>query len=76
MDAIHFNLVLFGVTSIGEGRNTVDDRIDPGWDEAGRVPGCKKTERFADKGDEPALVETGPTWTNVNDFRAIVVDRP
>jgi glycerate 2-kinase len=22
------------------------------------------------------LVETGPTWTNVNDFRAIVVDRP
>ena len=22
------------------------------------------------------LIETGPTWTNVNDFRAIVVDRP
>jgi glycerate 2-kinase len=28
---------------------------------------------FAHLGD---LVETGPTWTNVNDFRAIVVDRP
>ena len=22
------------------------------------------------------LIETGPTWTNVNDFRAIIVDRP
>jgi hydroxypyruvate reductase len=31
------------------------------------------TSFFHSLGD---LVETGPTWTNVNDFRAIVVDRP
>ena len=31
------------------------------------------TEFFAKLGD---MLMTGPTYTNVNDFRAIVVDRP
>ena len=35
-------------------------------------PTTTSTGFFSRLGD---LVETGPTWTNVNDFRAIVVDR-
>ena len=42
MDAIHFNLILLVVSLIREGGNTVRDRIDSGWNEAGCVPGCKE----------------------------------
>jgi hydroxypyruvate reductase len=44
-----------------------------GLDPAHFLSDNNSTGFFARLGD---LVETGPTWTNVNDFRAIVVDRP
>jgi hydroxypyruvate reductase len=44
-----------------------------GLDPAHFLADNDSTGFFARLGD---LVETGPTWTNVNDFRAIVVDRP
>jgi hydroxypyruvate reductase len=56
--------------------------IDPGTLERARSLGLDPAHFLVDNdstsffhrlGD---LVETGPTWTNVNDFRAIVVDRP
>jgi glycerate 2-kinase len=43
-----------------------------GLDPANFLSDNDSTGFFARLGD---LVETGPTWTNVNDFRAIVVDR-
>jgi hydroxypyruvate reductase len=44
-----------------------------GLDPAHFLSDNDSTGFFSRLGD---LVETGPTWTNVNDFRAIVVDRP
>ena len=44
-----------------------------GLDPAHFLSDNDSTGFFSRVGD---LVETGPTWTNVNDFRAIVVDRP
>ena len=44
-----------------------------GLDPAHFLADNNSTGFFTRLGD---LVETGPTWTNVNDFRAIVVDRP
>ena len=44
-----------------------------GLDTAHFLSDNDSTGFFSRLGD---LVETGPTWTNVNDFRAIVVDRP
>ncbi len=44
-----------------------------GLDPAHFLSDNNSTGFFSRLGD---LVETGPTWTNVNDFRAIVVDRP
>jgi len=44
-----------------------------GLDPAHFLADNDSTGFFSQLGD---LVETGPTWTNVNDFRAIVVDRP
>ena len=44
-----------------------------GLDPAHFLADNDSTGFFSRLGD---LVETGPTWTNVNDFRAIVVDRP
>jgi hydroxypyruvate reductase len=44
-----------------------------GLDPAAFLAENDSTGFFARLGD---LVETGPTWTNVNDFRAIAVDRP
>ncbi len=44
-----------------------------GLDPAHFLSDNNSTGFFTRLGD---LVETGPTWTNVNDFRAIVVDRP
>jgi hydroxypyruvate reductase len=44
-----------------------------GLDPAHFLADNDSTSFFTPLGD---LVETGPTWTNVNDFRAIVVDRP
>ena len=57
------------------------DRPRPRWpgpralglDPAHFLADNNSTGFFTRLGD---LVETGPTWTNVNDFRAIVVDRP
>ena len=46
----------------------------PAWPRSGPFSRRQRFHRvFQPLGD---LVETGPTWTNVNDFRAIVVDRP
>jgi hydroxypyruvate reductase len=44
-----------------------------GLDPAHFLADNDSTGFFSRLGD---LVETGPTWTNVNDFRAIIVDRP
>ena len=44
-----------------------------GLDPAAFLANNDSTGFFSKMGD---LVETGPTCTNVNDFRAIVVDRP
>lgn len=44
-----------------------------GLDPAAFLADNNSTEFFARMGD---LLEPGPTYTNVNDFRAIVVDRP
>ncbi|MCF8475551.1 MAG: glycerate kinase [Pseudolabrys sp.] len=44
-----------------------------GLDPAAFLADNNSTEFFAALGD---LLEPGPTYTNVNDFRAIVVDRP
>ena len=44
-----------------------------GLDAAGFLDDNNSTEFFAKLGD---LLEPGPTFTNVNDFRAIVVDSP
>jgi glycerate 2-kinase len=44
-----------------------------GLDAAGLLDDNNSTEFFAKLGD---LLEPGPTFTNVNDFRAIVVDSP
>ena len=44
-----------------------------GLDPAHFLSDNDSTGFFSRVGD---LVDTGPTWTNVNDFRAIVVDRP
>ncbi len=43
-----------------------------GLDPAAFLADNNSTEFFAKLGD---LLQTGPTYTNVNDFRAIVVDR-
>jgi glycerate 2-kinase len=52
---------------------TLDRARSLGLDPAHFLADNDSTGFFARLGD---LVETGPTWTNVNDFRAIVVDRP
>ncbi|HVY01042.1 MAG TPA: glycerate kinase, partial [Pseudorhodoplanes sp.] len=44
-----------------------------GLDAAARLADNDSTEFFAQMGD---LLNPGPTFTNVNDFRAILVDRP
>ena len=44
-----------------------------GLDPAVFLDDNNSTEFFASLGD---LLATGPTYTNVNDFRAILVDRP
>jgi hydroxypyruvate reductase len=44
-----------------------------GLDAAARLADNDSTEFFAQLGD---LLNPGPTFTNVNDFRAILVDRP
>ena len=44
-----------------------------GLDPAGFLNDNNSTEFFAKLGD---LLKPGPTFTNVNDFRAIVVDSP
>ncbi|HZP78604.1 MAG TPA: glycerate kinase [Pseudolabrys sp.] len=46
---------------------------DLGLDPAAYLAANNSTEFFARLGD---LLQTGPTFTNVNDFRAILVDRP
>jgi hydroxypyruvate reductase len=52
---------------------TLDRARSLGLDPAHFLIDNDSTGFFSQLGD---LVETGPTWTNVNDFRAIVVDRP
>jgi glycerate 2-kinase len=52
---------------------TLDRARRLGLDPAHFLADNDSTGFFSRLGD---LVETGPTWTNVNDFRAIVVDRP
>ena len=52
---------------------TLDRARALGLDPAHFLADNNSTGFFSQLGD---LVETGPTWTNVNDFRAIVVDRP
>ena len=54
-------------------QTTLDRARSLGLDPAHFLSDNDSTGFFARLGD---LVETGPTWTNVNDFRAIVVDRP
>ena len=44
-----------------------------GLDPAAFLANNDSTDFFAKMGD---LLEPGPTYTNVNDFRAIVIDRP
>ena len=51
---------------------TLDRARWRGLDPAHFLSDNNSTGFFSRLGD---LVETGPTWTNVNDFRAIVVDR-
>jgi hydroxypyruvate reductase len=53
--------------------NTLERAGRCGLDPAHFLADNDSTGFFARLGD---LAETGPTWTNVNDFRAIVVDRP
>jgi hydroxypyruvate reductase len=53
--------------------NTLNRAQTRGLDPAHFLADNDSTGFFTRLGD---LVETGPTWTNVNDFRAIVVDRP
>jgi len=54
-------------------RTTLPRARSLGLDPAHFLSDNDSTGFFGRLGD---LVETGPTWTNVNDFRAIVVDRP
>jgi hydroxypyruvate reductase len=54
-------------------QTTLDRARSLGLDPAHFLSDNNSTGFFTRLGD---LVETGPTWTNVNDFRAIVVDRP
>ena len=54
-------------------QSTLDRARSLGLDPAHFLSDNNSTGFFSRLGD---LVETGPTWTNVNDFRAIVVDRP
>jgi glycerate 2-kinase len=54
-------------------QTTLDRAKSLGLDPAHFLSDNDSTGFFSRLGD---LVETGPTWTNVNDFRAIVVDRP
>ena len=54
-------------------QTTLDRARSLGLDPAHFLADNDSTGFFGHLGD---LVETGPTWTNVNDFRAIVVDRP
>jgi len=54
-------------------QTTLDRARSLGLDPAHFLSDNDSTGFFTRLGD---LVETGPTWTNVNDFRAIVVDRP
>jgi glycerate 2-kinase len=54
-------------------QNTLARAQGCGLDPAHFLADNNSTGFFTRLGD---LVETGPTWTNVNDFRAIVVDRP
>jgi hydroxypyruvate reductase len=54
-------------------QNTLAQARWRGLDPAHFLADNNSTGFFTRLGD---LVETGPTWTNVNDFRAIVVDRP
>jgi glycerate 2-kinase len=54
-------------------QTTLDRARWHGLDPAHFLSDNNSTGFFTPLGD---LVETGPTWTNVNDFRAIVVDRP
>jgi hydroxypyruvate reductase len=54
-------------------QNTLDRARWRGLDPAHFLSDNDSTGFFSRLGD---LVETGPTCTNVNDFRAIVVDRP
>jgi len=53
-------------------QSTLDRARSLGLDPAHFLSDNNSTGFFSRLGD---LVETGPTWTNVNDFRAIVVDR-
>jgi hydroxypyruvate reductase len=53
-------------------QTTLDRASSLGLDPAHFLSDNDSTAFFTRLGD---LVETGPTWTNVNDFRAIVVDR-
>jgi hydroxypyruvate reductase len=52
--------------------NTLARARGRGLDPAHFLSDNNSTGFFTPLGD---LIETGPTWTNVNDFRAIVVDR-
>ncbi|MEA2982637.1 MAG: glycerate 2-kinase [Alphaproteobacteria bacterium] len=54
-------------------QNTLARARRHGLDPAHFLSDNNSTGFFTRLGD---LIETGPTWTNVNDFRAIVVDRP
>ena len=54
-------------------QSTLSRAASLGLDPAHFLTDNNSTGFFTRLGD---LVETGPTWTNVNDFRAIVVDRP
>ena len=54
-------------------QTTLERARSLGLDPAHFLSDNDSTGFFSRLGD---LVETGPTWTNVNDFRAIVVDRP
>lgn len=53
--------------------NTLQKARSLGLDPTHFLSDNDSTGFFTRLGD---LVQTGPTWTNVNDFRAIVVDRP
>jgi len=53
-------------------QTTLSRALSIGLDPAHFLSDNDSTGFFSRLGD---LVETGPTWTNVNDFRAIVVDR-